>query len=38
MQESFDVSSTAGTYRVTVGQGLLAGVLADHPDAIYLVD
>ena len=38
MQESFDIHSSTGSYHVVVGENLLAGVIADYPDAIFIVD
>lgn len=38
MQESFDVVASSGSYRVIVGSALLDQILAEHPDAIVLVD
>jgi 3-dehydroquinate synthase len=38
MQESFEVIASGGGYRVVVGNALLEQLLAEHPDAIVLVD
>jgi len=38
MPESFEVISSSGNYVVTTGSGLLAGVIAANPDAIFLID
>lgn len=38
MPESFEVSASAGSYLVAVGQGLLKKVIADNPDALFMVD
>lgn len=38
MQESFEVSASAGSYGVAVGSGLLKEVIADNPDAIFMAD
>lgn len=38
MQESFEIKSSAGSYGVTIGSGLLDRVRREHPDALYLVD
>lgn len=38
MQDSFEVSASTGTYAVTVGDQLLADVVREHPNAVYIVD
>lgn len=38
MQESFEVSASGGSYRVVVGRSLLKEVIANNPDAIFMVD
>lgn len=38
MQESFNISSSTGDYRVVAGNELLSGVLAQYPHAIFIVD
>lgn len=38
MQESFEVSASAGSYKVLVGRGLLGGLVADKPKTIFMVD
>lgn len=38
MQESFEVSASGGSYRVVVGRGLLQQIIADNPDALFLID
>lgn len=38
MQESFDIRSSSGNYEVLVGSNLLASVMNQYPDAIYIVD
>ena len=38
MPVSFDIASASGSYRVTVGANLLAGVLLTHADAIIVID
>ena len=38
MQESFEISASAGSYPVTVGTSLLSEVVTENPDAIYIVD
>jgi 3-dehydroquinate synthase len=38
MQESFEVKTSSGQYRVTSGRGLFQKARLEHPDAIYLVD
>jgi 3-dehydroquinate synthase len=38
MQESFDVVASSGSYRVVIGLDLLSALLADKPDAIFIVD
>lgn len=38
MQESFEVISSIGSYKVIVGANTLAEVLDSNPDAIYLID
>jgi len=38
MQESFDVSSSTGNYTVVAGTNLLERVIAQHGEAIFMVD
>lgn len=38
MQESFEVLSSSGNYSVVVGTDLLAKVLDQHSDSIYIID
>lgn len=38
MPASFDIASASGSYRVTVGTGLLADALRTHAEAIILID
>lgn len=38
MQDCFEISASSGSYPVTVGTGLLQQVVADNPDAIFIVD
>jgi 3-dehydroquinate synthase len=38
MPESFEISASSGSYRVTVGSGLLANTLKGHADAVVLID
>ncbi len=38
MQESFEVLSSSGNYAVTVGTDLLANVIEQHGDSIYIID
>lgn len=38
MPKSFEIISSTGTYPITVGVDLLKDVVADNPDAIYIVD
>lgn len=38
MPESFEINSSAGAYRVQVGDNLLSRILADHPESVILVD
>jgi 3-dehydroquinate synthase len=38
MQESFEVVSSGGKYRVVCGQALVGAAIANSPDAIFLVD
>jgi 3-dehydroquinate synthase len=38
MQESFEISASSGSYPVTVGTDLLPQVVADKPDAIFIID
>lgn len=38
MQESFNISSSTGNYSVVLGSDLLAQVIADYADAIFMID
>lgn len=38
MRESFEIGSSAGSYEVLIGTGLLGQVMRDHPGALFLVD
>lgn len=38
MQESFEVSSSSGNYRITVGNGLLDSVVKENLESIFLID
>ncbi|MBW5435828.1 3-dehydroquinate synthase [Bradyrhizobium canariense] len=38
MQESFEISASTGRYPVTVGQNLFSQLVAENPDAIYIID
>lgn len=38
MPESFNIRSSSGSYSVSVGSSLLEKVIAEHPDALYMVD
>jgi len=38
MQKSFEIKSSSGDYRVTIGKGLLAGALNKHANAVILID
>jgi 3-dehydroquinate synthase len=38
MRDSFEISSSSGSYPVVSGAGLLAELVAERPDAVFLVD
>jgi len=38
MRESFEIRSSAGSYDVIIGAGLLGQVVKDYPNALFLVD
>lgn len=38
MQESFEINSSSGSYRVAIGADMLTQLLAENPDAIVMVD
>jgi 3-dehydroquinate synthase len=38
MQESFEISASAGNYPVTVGKDLLQRLLSENPDAVFIID
>lgn len=38
MQESFNISCSSGNYSVVLGANLLMNVIAEHSDAIFMID
>lgn len=38
MQSSFNIEAASGAYSITIGKGLLADVLARHPQAVCIID
>lgn len=38
MLESFEINSSSDKYSITLGCGLLSGVVTKYPDAVYIVD
>jgi 3-dehydroquinate synthase len=38
MPKSFDIEASSGRYPIIVGVDLLKGVIADNPNAIYIID
>ena len=38
MRDTFEILSASSRYGITIGENGLAGVIASHPDAIYVVD